>query len=199
MGAVSHAGRRRARHHLDSGRAGGDAGRRAVRRAEGEPGAAVSAMPRSALAGSAYLVGAVLGALVFGWLTDRLGRKKLFFITLARLSGRDRRAPALSWSRASFVALPLPHRRRHRRRIRRDQFDHPGTDARRAIAAGPTSSSTAASGSARRSARSARSCCSIPAVIDPGARLAARLPHRRRARPGRVRACGCGFRKARAG
>ena len=35
------------------------------------------------IAGTAYLVGAVLGALFFGWLTDRLGRKKLFFITLA--------------------------------------------------------------------------------------------------------------------
>ncbi len=32
---------------------------------------------------SAYLAGAVLGAVFFGWLTDRLGRKKLFFITLA--------------------------------------------------------------------------------------------------------------------
>ena len=35
------------------------------------------------LAGSAYLAGAVIGALFFGWLTDRLGRKKLFFITLS--------------------------------------------------------------------------------------------------------------------
>ncbi len=34
------------------------------------------------LAGSAYILGAVLGALFFGRLTDRLGRKKLFFITL---------------------------------------------------------------------------------------------------------------------
>jgi MFS family permease len=34
------------------------------------------------LASSAYLLGAVGGALFFGWLTDRLGRKKLFFITL---------------------------------------------------------------------------------------------------------------------
>src|SRR5260370_8549628 len=31
---------------------------------------------------SAYLAGAVLGALGFGWLTDRTARKKLFFITL---------------------------------------------------------------------------------------------------------------------
>jgi MFS family permease len=34
-------------------------------------------------ANSAYLAGAVLGALGFGWLTDRIGRKKLFFITVA--------------------------------------------------------------------------------------------------------------------
>ncbi|HEU5019812.1 MAG TPA: MFS transporter, partial [Pseudolabrys sp.] len=34
------------------------------------------------LASSAYLAGAVCGAILFGWLTDRLGRKKLFFITL---------------------------------------------------------------------------------------------------------------------
>src|SRR6201992_2267819 len=34
------------------------------------------------IAGSAYLAGAVVGALFFGWLTDRLGRKKLFFITI---------------------------------------------------------------------------------------------------------------------
>ncbi len=35
------------------------------------------------LANSAYLAGAVLGAIVFGWLTDRIGRKKLFFTTLS--------------------------------------------------------------------------------------------------------------------
>lgn len=34
------------------------------------------------LANSAYLAGAVLGAIFFGWLTDRLGRKRLFTITL---------------------------------------------------------------------------------------------------------------------
>src|SRR5262245_43828601 len=34
------------------------------------------------IASSFYLAGAVLGALYFGWLTDRLGRKRLFSITL---------------------------------------------------------------------------------------------------------------------
>src|SRR5579883_1516493 len=34
------------------------------------------------LSATGYLAGAVAGALVFGWLTDRLGRKKLFFVTL---------------------------------------------------------------------------------------------------------------------
>ncbi len=33
-------------------------------------------------AASCYVAGAVIGAVFFGWLTDRLGRKKLFFITL---------------------------------------------------------------------------------------------------------------------
>ncbi len=34
------------------------------------------------LSASFYLFGAVAGAFLFGWLTDRLGRKKLFFVTL---------------------------------------------------------------------------------------------------------------------
>src|SRR5580658_1038766 len=34
------------------------------------------------LTATAYLAGAVSGALIFGYLTDRLGRRKLFFITL---------------------------------------------------------------------------------------------------------------------
>lgn len=32
---------------------------------------------------SVYVVGAVAGALVFGWLTDRLGRRKIFYATLS--------------------------------------------------------------------------------------------------------------------
>lgn len=53
---------------------------------------------------SAYLAGAVLGAIFFGWLTDRLGRKKLFFITLAvylLATG----ATAFSWNLWSFAFL----------------------------------------------------------------------------------------------
>jgi len=44
----------------------------------------------------------VLGALFFGWLTDRLGRKRLFFITLAVYLVATA-ATALSWNLASFA------------------------------------------------------------------------------------------------
>ncbi|CCE11410.1 putative Major Facilitator Superfamily (MFS) transporter; sugar transporter [Bradyrhizobium sp. STM 3843] len=54
------------------------------------------------LANSAYLAGAVLGALGFGWLTDRIGRRKLFFITLA-LYLTATAATALSWSVGSYA------------------------------------------------------------------------------------------------
>jgi MFS family permease len=58
------------------------------------------------LAGSAYLVGAVLGALFFGWLTDRLGRKKLFFVTIAVYLTATA-ATALSWNFRSFALFRL--------------------------------------------------------------------------------------------
>jgi MFS family permease len=53
------------------------------------------------LAGSCYLLGAVLGAFFFGWLTDRLGRKKLFTITLAIYLAATA-ATGLSWNAPSF-------------------------------------------------------------------------------------------------
>src|ERR1019366_5906949 len=53
-------------------------------------------------AGSAYLIGAGGGALLFGWLTDRLGRKKLFFITIAVYVAATA-ATALSWDFWSFA------------------------------------------------------------------------------------------------
>jgi MFS family permease len=54
------------------------------------------------MAGGAYVAGAVLGALFFGWLTDRLGRKRLFFITLAVYLVATA-ATALSWNLWSFL------------------------------------------------------------------------------------------------
>ena len=57
-------------------------------------------------AGSCYIGGAVLGALFFGWLTDRLGRKKLFFITIAVYLTATA-ATALSWNFWSFAVFRL--------------------------------------------------------------------------------------------
>ena len=55
-------------------------------------------------AGAAYLCGAVLGALAFGWMTDRLGRRKLFFITLAvYLTGTATTAAA--WGFTSYAVF----------------------------------------------------------------------------------------------
>jgi MFS family permease len=56
------------------------------------------------LAGSAYLAGAVLGALFFGWLTDRLGRKTLFFVTLT-VYLLATAATAFSWNLWSFLVF----------------------------------------------------------------------------------------------
>jgi MFS family permease len=56
------------------------------------------------LLASGYLAGAVIGALFFGRLTDRHGRKKLFFITLAvYLAGVG--LSAFSWDFWSFLAF----------------------------------------------------------------------------------------------
>ena len=56
------------------------------------------------LAGSTYVVGAVMGALLFGWLTDRFGRRLVFYITLiVYLAGVL--LTATSWSFWSFAAF----------------------------------------------------------------------------------------------
>ena len=54
------------------------------------------------LANSAYIAGAVIGAIGFGWLTDRIGRRKLFFITLAVYLTATA-ATAFSWNLASYT------------------------------------------------------------------------------------------------
>src|SRR5258707_3403155 len=56
------------------------------------------------LSNSSYLGGAVLGELGFGWLTDRIGRRKLFFITLV-LYLTATAATALSWDVASYAVF----------------------------------------------------------------------------------------------
>jgi MFS family permease len=57
--------------------------------------------PQVTGAATTYLAGAVLGALLFGYLTDRLGRKKLFLVTLATYSLATI-ASAFSWGIFSF-------------------------------------------------------------------------------------------------
>lgn len=54
------------------------------------------------LSASAYLAGAVLGAALFGWLTDRLGRKRLFNITLGVYLVATA-ASAFAWNFHSFL------------------------------------------------------------------------------------------------
>ena len=56
------------------------------------------------LAGSTYVIGAVMGALLFGWLTDRFGRRLVFYVTLiVYLAGVL--LTATSWSFWSFAAF----------------------------------------------------------------------------------------------
>ncbi len=54
------------------------------------------------LAASLYLAGAVAGALLFGWLTDRVGRRRIFSVTLG-IYILSVLATACSWNFTSFV------------------------------------------------------------------------------------------------
>jgi MFS family permease len=58
-------------------------------------------------AASAYVLGAVIGALIFGWLTDRLGRRMIFYVTLVvYLAGVFLTATSWNfWSFALFRAI----------------------------------------------------------------------------------------------
>lgn len=53
-------------------------------------------------AATSYLAGAVLGAMLFGYLTDRFGRRKLFLVTLATYATATA-ATAFSWNFFSFI------------------------------------------------------------------------------------------------
>jgi MFS family permease len=61
---------------------------------------------QASLAGSAYLAGAVIGALFFGYLTDRLGRKVLFMVTLG-VYLTFTVATAFSWNLWSFLLFRI--------------------------------------------------------------------------------------------
>ncbi len=67
-----------------------------------EPSALALSNAQVGVAGSFYLLGAVLGAFLFGWLTDRLGRKRLFTITLT-VYLLATAATGLSWNAVSFI------------------------------------------------------------------------------------------------
>jgi MFS family permease len=69
-----------------------------------DPGALGLSSYQVGLSASAYLVGAVVGSLGFGYLTDRYGRKKLFLITLV-LYLVATLLSAASWNFASFAAF----------------------------------------------------------------------------------------------
>ena len=71
-----------------------------------EPAALGLSNAQVGLAGSCYLCGAVGGAFFFGWLTDRLGRKKLFTITLA-VYLLATAATGLSWGAWSFILFRI--------------------------------------------------------------------------------------------
>lgn len=67
-----------------------------------EPSTLHLSTQEASFAGTAYLFGAVCGALLFGYLTDRLGRKKLFMVTLAVYLVFTV-ASALAWNFWSFA------------------------------------------------------------------------------------------------
>ena len=71
-----------------------------------EPAALGLSNAQVGLAGSCYLCGAVAGAFFFGWLTDRLGRKKLFTITLA-VYFLATAATGFSWGAWSFILFRI--------------------------------------------------------------------------------------------
>ena len=152
---------------------------------------------RVGLVGSAYLAGAVSGAVLFGYLTDRFGRKKLFMVTLG-LYLTATAATAFSWDFWSFAAVPLSDRGRDRRRVRGDQLGDPGADP--GALSRPHRSRDQRQLLGRRGARrrSARSCCCSRACCR---RIGAGAPPSASARCSgwSSSCCADGSRKARAG
>jgi Arabinose efflux permease len=72
-------------------------GTMAARLSEEGSGLAISSAQVTGVAAALYVTGACTGALLFGWLTDRYGRKKLFLVTLVVYLGATA-LTALSYS-----------------------------------------------------------------------------------------------------
>ncbi len=71
-----------------------------------DPGTLALSPAEIGAAASCYLAGAVAGALLFGWLTDRVGRRRMFYVTLALyLAGVA--LSAVAWNFASFDVFRL--------------------------------------------------------------------------------------------
>ncbi|WP_059005970.1 MFS transporter [Streptomyces specialis] len=79
-------------------------GNMAARLAEPGSGLDITASQVSGLGAALYVTGACTGALFFGWLTDRFGRKKLFLITLAVYLAATG-LTALAWTPGFFYAM----------------------------------------------------------------------------------------------
>ncbi|MFI6151098.1 MFS transporter [Kitasatospora sp. NPDC051170] len=72
-------------------------GNMAGRLAEDGSGISITTAQVTTVAAAVYVAGACCGALFFGWLTDRLGRKRLFMLTLAVYLAATA-VTALSWT-----------------------------------------------------------------------------------------------------
>ena len=74
------------------------------------------------LVATVYLLGEVVGALFFGRLSDKLGRKKLFMITLGVYLGGAGLTAFTLGNGPAWIGLPVRHpvhrRHGHRRRVR---------------------------------------------------------------------------------
>ena len=125
--------------------------------------------------GSVYLVGEVVGALFFGRITDRIGRRKIFMLTLAIYLGRIGPGRPLVGPVVA-VRVPLRRRHRHRRGVQRDQLRDRRADP--VPLPGPGRHRHQRHVLGRRCSRGERQ--SLPVVlgraVEPG--LAARLLHR---------------------
>jgi hypothetical protein len=121
-------------HYLDPRRARSHHRRRCGQRFAAEPQPAIL-RDRDRFVGQ-RVAGTVSGTAFFGYLTDRLGRKLLFDVTLGLylLAGGAHR---LLVGLLELCPLRVPHRCRHWRRVHRDQLGDPGTHPPRGCAAGP--------------------------------------------------------------